>query len=321
MIGKDFLSLSDFEPEDIRSFLAVAVWLKQRRAAGIRENALVNKTLGLIFEKPSLRTRVSFEVGMLELGGQNIYIRGEEVGLGTREPVQDVARVLSRYVGGIMIRTFAHDTVEALARHATIPIINGLSDECHPCQALADVLTILEHLGRLQDVGLVFIGDGNNVARSLARICTQVGARFTLACPADYAFSQADIDSFGDAWGKSVRQVHDPAAAVAGADILYSDVWTSMGQEAEREQRLNAFAGYQINADLMGQAARDVKIMHCLPAHRGEEITDEAFESSASIVFDQAENRLDAQKAILRVLLADDGADVVDQARHEISLP
>jgi ornithine carbamoyltransferase len=252
---------------------------------------------------------------MAQLAGRALYLSKEEVGLGKREAVQDVARVLSRYVDGIMIRTFAHSVVEELAAAATVPVINGLSDDAHPCQALADLLTIREHRGRSDDLHIVFIGDGNNVARSLARACQLAGSRFTLACPEAYAFSQADISDFGAAWGDGVRQLHDPAAAVAGADVLYTDVWTSMGQEAEREERLRTFAGYQINAELLAQADDDCIVMHCLPAHRGEEITEEVLEGDRSVIFDQAENRLHAQKAILRLLMADDRDKVIAAAR------
>ncbi len=314
MLGDHFLSLTDCTGDDIMDLLAVARYLKKRSRSGVIEHALAGKTLAMVFEKPSLRTRVSFEVGMTGLGGRAMYISKDEVGLGTREPVQDVARVLSRYVDGIMIRTFAHQTVVDLARFGSVPVINGLSDESHPCQAIADLLTMQEHFPSLAGLRIVFIGDANNVSRSLARACQLVGANFVLACPENYAFSEADIAEFGDDWGSVVQQIHDPLAAVTGADVLYSDVWTSMGQEAEREERLNAFSGYQINASLMTHAATGAKIMHCLPAHRDEEITDEAFESEASIVFDQAENRMHAQRAVLRLLMADDREDVLTAA-------
>jgi ornithine carbamoyltransferase len=316
MLGKDLISLRHLESREFHDLLAVATWLKRRRARGLNEDVLAGKTLAMIFEKPSLRTRVSFEVGMTELGGRAMYLTGQEIGMGVREPVQDVARVLSRFVQGIMIRTFAHQSVIDLARFASVPVINGLCDTYHPCQALADFLTIQEHFGRLAGLDIVFIGDANNVSRSLAWAAVHAGARLTLACPQAYAFSQADIDAFGSHWGSRVRQVHDPREAVRGAHVLYSDVWTSMGQEAERELRLKAFQGYQINTALLAQAASDCKVMHCLPAHRGEEVTDEAFESEASIVFDQAENRMHAQKAVLRVLMAKDRDDVFALARE-----
>jgi ornithine carbamoyltransferase len=252
---------------------------------------------------------------MTELGGRSLYIRGDEVGMGVREPTRDVARVLSRYVQGIMARVFKHQCVIDLAAHGSVPVINGLSDECHPCQALADYLTIQEHLGTITGLRVVFIGDANNVARSLARASVLAGSQFVLACPKDYAFTQGDITAFGAAWGKQVIQVHDPSEAVAGAQVLYTDVWTSMGQEAEKAQRLHAFRGYQINDALIAKARGDVRIMHCLPAHRDEEITDAAVEHPRSLIFDQAENRMHAQKAILRLLMAGDAAAVIAAAR------
>jgi ornithine carbamoyltransferase len=308
-IPRHFISLDQLSPAQFRAFLTVATYLKQRRSAGIPETALAGRTLAMIFEKPSLRTRLSFEIGMSELGGQGIYIKGEEVGIGIREPVQDVARVLGRYVQGIMARVFQHGTITGLAQHSPVPVINGLSDDSHPCQALADMLTIQEHLGRIDGLKVVFVGDANNVSRSLAHACMLAGSQLVLACPKDYAFTAEDIAAFGPAWGKSVTQVHDPAAAVDGADVLYTDVWVSMGQEAEKPRRLKDFQGYQINEALIAAAKPTVKVLHCLPAHRGEEITDAAVEGRQSVVFDQAENRMHAQKAVLRLLLARDEAD------------
>jgi len=318
-LGKDFITFADLDAEDLGDLLAVSHYLKRRRARGIFENALAGRELAMVFEKPSLRTRVSFEVGMRELGGHALYLGGEEVGLGKREEPCDVARVLSRYVDAIMARTFAHEDVVDLARFAEVPVINGLSDRVHPCQVLADALTIEEHLGSLAGRRIVFIGDGNNVSRSLARICVLAGAEFVLACPEPYAFGDDDRWAFGADWGERVRQVADPLAAVAGAHVLYTDVWISMGQEAEREERLRAFEGYRIDERLLAAADPEVRIMHCLPAHRGEEITAEALEGPASIVFDQAENRLHAQKAVLRVLLADDRAEVIAAARASLT--
>jgi len=312
---KHFISLSDISAGEFSDLLKVAAYLKRRRAQGITEHALTGKTLALLFEKPSLRTRLSFEVAMAELGGRSLYVRGEEVGMGVREPVRDVARVLSRYVQGIMARVFLHQTVSDLARHGSVPVINGLSDEGHPCQALADLLTIQEHLGTVAGLRVVFVGDANNVCRSLARACMLAGSQLVLACPKQYAFAAADITAFGPAWGKQVIQLHDPVEAVAGAHVLYSDVWTSMGQEAEREERLRAFQGYQINDALIARARADARIMHCLPAHRDEEITDAAFEHPRALVFDQAENRVHAQKAVLRLLMANDAEAVIAAAR------
>jgi ornithine carbamoyltransferase len=313
---KHFINLNDLSPAQFHDLLAVATYLKRRRAQGIPETALAGRTLAMLFEKPSLRTRLSFEVAMSELGGRSLYVRGEEVGMGTREPARDVARVLSRYVQGIMARVFKHQSIVELAEHGSVPVINGLSDECHPCQALADMLTIKEHLGTIAGLRIVFIGDANNVARSLARACILGGSQFVLACPEDYAFTAEDIAGFGAAWGKDVVQVHDPATAVAGAHVLYTDVWTSMGQEAEKAQRLAAFHGYRIDDALIAKARGDARIMHCLPAHRDEEITDSAVEHPRSIIFDQAENRMHAQKAVLRLLMAGDAAAVIAAAHQ-----
>lgn len=316
MIGKDFLSLATLDADDFHLLMDLAVYLKGRWRSGLSEHANAGQQLAMVFEKPSLRTRVSFEVGIGQLGGRAMYLSGDEVGLGKRESVEDVARVLSRYVDGIMIRTFAHQVVEDLAHHATVPVINGLSDSDHPCQALADLLTIREHFGQMDGLRVVFIGDANNVSRSLAQACNLAGSQFVLACPQDYAFGPEDQAAFGSAWGHRVVQYHDPLQAVAGADVLYTDVWTSMGQEAEREQRLRAFQGYQISEDLLRSANKRAKVMHCLPAHRGEEISAEVMESSASIVFDQAENRLHAQKAVMRLLMASDRERLTAFLRH-----
>lgn len=312
---RHLLNLDALTAGEFADILAVATYLKNRRAKGLVEHVFTGKTLAMVFEKPSLRTRMSFEIAMTELGGKAIYIRGEEVGIGVREPVQDVARVLGRYTHGIMARVFRHATVAGLAQHAGVPVINGLCDLHHPCQALGDFLTLREHLGRIDGLKIVFIGDGNNVARSLAHACVLAGSKFVLACPKAYAFTAEDQAAFGAAWGTTISQVHDPKEAVAGADVLYSDVWTSMGQEAEKAQRLHDFQGYQINDGLIAQAAPSARIMHCLPAHRDEEITDGAVEHPRSIIFDQAENRLHAQKAVLRLLLANDGAQVIAAAR------
>ncbi len=304
-----FLSLADLDHDGFTALLDLAVWLKARRRAGIEEDACRGRALALVFEKPSLRTRLSFEQAMVQLGGTVTYIRGEEVGIGTREAVQDVARVLGRYYDGVMARVFRHDTVTGLARWAGKPVINGLSDTEHPCQALADLLTVREHLGRIDGLKVVFVGDGNNVARSLAHACRLAGSRMVLACPKAYAFAAAEAAALG------VEVVHDPVAAAKGAHVLYSDVWTSMGQEAEKAQRLRDFAGYQINEALLAHADGQCRIMHCLPAHRDEEITDGAMEHPRSIVFDQAENRLHAQKAVLRMLLGREPAAAMAAAR------
>jgi ornithine carbamoyltransferase len=314
---RHLLSLEQLNAAEFEDLLAVASYLKRRRAAGIHEHVTSGKTLAMMFEKPSLRTRLSFELAMTELGGHAVYIRGEEVGLGTREAVQDVARALGRYVHGIMARVFRHQTVVDLARWSGVPVINGLCDRHHPCQALADFLTIREHLGAVREPRVVFIGDANNVCRSLMRACVLGGARMTVACPPGYGLSEADRAALGAEWGGRVREVHDPIQAARGAHVLYTDVWTSMGQEAERAKRIADFQGYQVNAQLLALAEPEVKVMHCGPAHRGEEITEEAFEHPGAIIFDQAENRLHAQKAVLRLLLCPDAEAVVAAARDQ----
>ncbi|MCK6489775.1 MAG: ornithine carbamoyltransferase [Planctomycetes bacterium] len=307
-MAQHLLTLDAIDAKRFHDLLAVATYLKNRRAAGVPEHALAGKTLAMVFEKPSLRTRISFEVAMTELGGRALYIRGEEIGIGKREAIQDIARVLGRMVQGIMARVFRHDTVTGLAKWSGVPVVNGLCDLHHPCQALGDFLTMREHFGRIDGLTVVFVGDGNNVARSLAHACRHAGSRFVLACPKGYGFDPAETAALG------VTEHNDPAAAVAGAHVLYSDVWTSMGQEAESAKRLKDFQGFQIDEALLAKSAPDARIMHCLPAHRGEEITDGAMEHPRSIVFDQAENRLHAQKAVLRLLMAADGDAVVKAA-------
>ncbi|HYE04318.1 MAG TPA: ornithine carbamoyltransferase [Planctomycetota bacterium] len=315
-MDKHLISLDGVSPQGFADLLAVAVYLKRRRAAGVAEHALAGRTLAMIFEKPSLRTRLSFEVGVHELGGHALHLRGEEVGLGVREPVRDAARVLSRMVHGIMLRTFKHETLLELAKHATVPVINGLCDLFHPCQALADVLTIKEHLGTTAKLKVAFIGDANNVCRSLARACILGGSELVLACPQGYGFDAAFRAGLG-ADAARVTEVRDPAEAARGAHVLYTDVWTSMGQEAETSDRAKAFAGYRIDGKLIAAARPDCLVMHDLPAHRGEEITDEAVEHPRSVIFDQAENRLHAQKAVMRLLMAPDRDRVVAAARAE----
>jgi ornithine carbamoyltransferase len=264
----------------------------------------------MVFQKPSLRTRVSFDMAMRHLGGDALYLSPNEIGLGGREAVADVARVLSGYVQAIMARTFAHQHILDLARWATVPVINGLSDYNHPCQALADALTIYEHKGALKGLNVTFVGDGNNVAVSLLHLCAKLGANYTVAAPEGY-----DIDPGAVATARAVAEdsgstllfVRDPHEAVEGADVIYTDTWTSMGQEAETEKRRLVFPPFQVNAQLLSEAAPGAIVMHCLPAHRGEEITDEVMDGPQSVVFPQAENRLHAQKAILAFLLAENG--------------
>jgi ornithine carbamoyltransferase len=304
VLGQDFISIADHTPAEIRRLLDTAVKLKARG----RPELLTGRTLALIFEKPSLRTRVSFQVAMTDLGGHAIYLSQEEVGLGVREPVKDVARVLSRYADVIAARTYAHSTVLELAEHADVPVINALSDAEHPCQALADLLTIHERFGGVQGVNIAYIGDGNNVACSLLLAAAMLGACVTLAAPPGYEPPGDLLEAaagYAQESGGAVRVVRAPAEAASGADVLYTDVWTSMGQDNERNRRQRDFQGYQIDLDLLAQASPRAVIMHDLPAHRGEEITDAAMESPRSAIFDQAENRLHAQRALLALLLAD----------------
>lgn len=303
MLGRDFLSIADYSPDEIRLLLDAAVRLKARG----RPELLTGRTLAMIFEKPSLRTRVSFQVAMTDLGGHAIYLSQEEVGLGVREPVKDIARVLSRYVDVIAARTYLHQTVVELADYASVPVINALSDEEHPCQALADLLTIYERFGDVKGVQIAYIGDGNNVLRSLLLAGAMLGARVTMATPPGYEPPGTVLEAAAVAAhesGGSVTLVREPNEAADGADVIYTDVWTSMGQDAERGRRQRDFAGFQVDLPLVQKASPRAVIMHDLPAHRGEEILDEAIESPQSIIFDQAENRLHAQRALLAMLLA-----------------
>jgi len=300
--GRDLLAIADLTRKEVLHLLETALTLKQ----GNGSSSLAGKTLALVFQKPSLRTRVSFDVAMHRLGGHVIYLSQAEVGLGQREPVADVARVLSRYVDGIVARTFCHSDVVELAKYASVPVINGLSDEEHPCQAMADLLTIREKKGRLEGVSLAYIGDSNNIANSLLLASALVGMNFTIASPLGFQPSErimALAESHCARSGARVAITDDPRVAVTNADVIYTDVWTSMGQEAEAEERRRAFAGFQVTCELVSLAKRDVIVMHDLPAHRGEEITDEVLESEHSVVFDQAENRMHAQEAVLFELL------------------
>ncbi len=305
--GRDLVSIADLSPQEIRRVVDTALAMKNGRSSPL----LVGRTLALLFEKPSLRTRVSFDVAMRQLGGYALYLSPAEVGLGQREPVADVARVLGRYVDAIAARTFKHETVEELARWAGVPVINALSDGEHPCQALADLLTIYEEKGRWQGLVLSFVGDGNNVARSLMLASALVGMDFRLASPKGYGVSSAVVDKaerLAVGSGAAIVCVQSPEEAVRGADVVYTDVWTSMGQEKEVAERGRAFDGYQVSAELLALASPDAIVMHDLPAHRGEEIADEVIEGPQSVVFDQAENRLHAQKAVLALILGGEGA-------------
>jgi ornithine carbamoyltransferase len=302
---KDFLSIMDCPAELLKDLLRISARLKSLYTVGGNDPCLSGKTLAMLFEKPSLRTRISFQVAMTNLGGSVIYVKPEDIGgIGKREPVKDIARVLSRYVDGIMARTFEHSTVTELAKYATIPVINALTDWSHPCQAMADVLTIEEHCGRIEGVKIAFIGDGNNVARSLAHACAKLGMKMVVASPAGYELSAETIQKVNQIAPDCVRQVNDPHSAVRDADIIYTDTWVSMGQEQEKQKRQADFAGFQVNAELVKSAPAHVKIMHCLPAYRGYEITDEVAESAGSIMFDQAENRLHFQRALLKKLMS-----------------
>jgi ornithine carbamoyltransferase len=298
MKGKDLLSIADLTREDIRQLITDAVDLK---AAGWL-SMLSGKTLALMFEKPSLRTRVSFEVAMRQLGGQTIYLSPAEVGLGQREAVSDVARVLSRYVDAIAARTFSHKALEILASYSSVPVINALSDWEHPCQALADLLTIHEKKGELTGLTLAFVGDGNNVARSLMLAASLTGMNFRIASPPGYTIDDRVVQ-MAQSNGGEILCTDDPRLAVSRADIVYTDVWASMGQEAEAEARRKIFAGYQVTSELLSLAGEEAIFMHPLPAHHGEEVAVGVLDSPRSVVFDQAENRLHLQKALLAQML------------------
>jgi ornithine carbamoyltransferase len=304
-----FLSASDLTRERTLHLFRTAATLKQGWKAGHRGTPLAGRTVALIFEKPSLRTRVTFEVGIVQLGGRAVYLSGSEIGLGTRESVPDVARNLSRWVDGIAARVYAHDTVETLARSATIPVINALSDLEHPCQALADYFTLWERGMDLGRIRLAWVGDGNNVCHSMLLLGALVGATLTVACPPGFE-PDARVQAAVRRLGGRLTITDDAREAVTGADVLYTDVWVSMGQERERERRLESFRRYQVNDTLVGFAKPGALLMHCLPAHRGEEITDAVLDGPNSIVLDQAENRLHAQKAIILNLLGGSLDDV-----------
>ncbi len=311
MKGNDFLSIGQLSSDQLQLLLDTAARLKADWQAGKREQPLAGKSLGMLFQKPSLRTRVSFEVAMRQLGGYALYLSPNEVQMGQRESTADVARVLSRYVDCIMARVFRHADVEELARWASVPVINGLSDMSHPCQALGDILTIGEKKGKLAGLTLAFIGDGdNNVAHSLLTAAVKLGMNFAVASPPDYQPSTSYVARAKDiaqASGSRIAVYEDPRRAVAGADVVYTDVWTSMGYESETDHRLAAFRPYQVNAALLALAKPDAIVMHDLPAHRGEEITDDMIDGPQSAVFDQAENRLHAQKAVLYLILGAGG--------------
>ena len=300
---KDLVSISDLSAQEIADLFELAFEIKSGKQGG---GALPNKTLAMIFEKPSLRTRVTFEAGMTQMGGHAIYLGPKDIQLGIRESVPDAARNLSRWVDGIMARTFSHQSVMELAQYATVPVINALTDRVHPCQALAFGLTMLEHRSNLKGLRVVFVGDGNNVAHSLMLMAPKVGMDFVLACPKGYESDEqisAEARRLASEYGTAFEITHDPRQAVRLADVIYADVWASMGQEEERAIRAEVFQPYQINRELLEEAKGGCFVTHCLPAHRGEEITGEVLDGPQSIAFDEAENRLHIQKAILLRLM------------------
>lgn len=303
MTGKDLVSLASLSTEEIYEILETARNLKLELRAGVKHDMLSGKTLALIFQKPSLRTRVSFETGMTQLGGHAIYLGPEDIRLGKRETTEDIAIVLSRYVDGIMARVFEHEIIQGLAEHASVPVINGLCDLYHPCQALADLLTIWEKKRTLEGLTLAFIGDGNNVAHSLMLGCAKVGMAFRIACPKGYEPNEK-IAELARQDGAEIAILHQPGEAASGADVLYTDVWASMGQEAQAEEKKRAFDGFSIDEALLSSANKGAVVLHCLPAHYGEEITYAVSRSPQSAIFDQAENRLHVQKAVLALLMA-----------------
>ncbi|WP_027408938.1 ornithine carbamoyltransferase [Anoxybacteroides tepidamans] len=305
--GKDLLTLVDLSSEEIHHLLTLASELKQKQLSKEAYKPLTGKTLAMIFEKPSTRTRVSFEVGMAQLGGHALYLNSNDLQLGRGETIADTARVLSQYVDAIMIRTFAHSKIEELAQYASVPVINGLTDDDHPCQALADLLTIYEVKKKLKGIKLVYVGDGNNVAHALMIAAAKVGMDCVVACPVGYEPKGEYVNAAllaAEQTGATVKVTHDPVEAVQDADVIYTDVWTSMGQEQESKQRLAVFQPFQVNEQLVEQAKEDYMFLHCLPAHRGEEVTAGVIDSTHSYVFEQAGNRLHVQKAILTSLLS-----------------
>jgi ornithine carbamoyltransferase len=306
MRGKSLASLYDLAQEEIEQILKTSELLKLQHLRGQAHPLLKGKTLAMIFEKPSTRTRVSFEVGMWQLGGYALYLSSADLQLGRGETIADTAQVLSRYVDGIMARVFSHQTILDLVKHSKVPVINGLSDFSHPCQGLADLFTLYEKKGHLSGLKLAYMGDGNNVAHSLIYGCSKVGMDIILGCPKGYepnaeVVSKAKKDAKRN--GREVKVTNDPKEAVKGADVVYTDVWASMGKEKEQEARVKILKPYQVNAELVRQAKEDYLFMHCLPAHRGEEVTDEVADSKNSVIFDQAENRMHTQKALLSLIM------------------
>lgn len=305
--GRDMIELDDYTPDEIQYLLDSAIELKHKHKNGEVFQPLKGKTIGLIFEKSSTRTRVSFEAGMYQLGGHALFLSKNDIQLGRGEPISDTAQVMSRYLDGIMIRTFGHDNVINLARYASIPVINGLSDMAHPCQVLADLQTILEHKGKLSGLKMAFIGDGNNMANSLLIGGAKMGMHVAVASPEGYEPDERIVQlsrEIARETGAEITVTHDPVAAAKDADVIYTDVWASMGFEEEQKQREAAFADYQVNEELVKAAKPDYLFLHCLPAHRGEEVSEGVIDGENSVIFDQAENRLHAQKALMVALMA-----------------
>ena len=306
----NFINLTEFTSKQLGLLIDRAITDKALWKAGRLPRTLAGKTLAMIFEKPSLRTRVSFETAMTDLDGHGIYLTKADIGLGSREDVRDIARVLGRMCDGIMARTFSHEFVEMLGRYANVPVINALTDYSHPCQAMADLMTLKETFGELHGRTLAFIGDGNNVARSLARACSKLGVKFILACPSGYELNCTFVESVrADAGQEGYTEINDPAAAVVTADVLYTDTWVSMGQESEKNDRVKDFKGFQVNAQLLAGAPKHAVVMHCLPAYRGFEISDETMEAHANTIFEEAENRLHFQRTLLSILMGEGGIE------------
>lgn len=304
--GKDLLSIHDLTVEEVQDIFILATELKKKQKQGIPHRLLQGKTLGMIFQKSSTRTRVSFEVGMYQLGGSALFLSANDLQIGRGEPVKDTARVLSRYVDGIMIRTYSHEKVQELAAYASVPVLNALTDLLHPCQALADLFTVLEHKGDLKGKKMVYVGDGNNMVHALMHGCAKVGMNISIATPRGYEPNPLCVaEAYADAknTGCVIELTNDPLQAAQGADVVYTDVWASMGQEREQSKRQQDFAGFVIDKKLMAVADSKAIVMHCLPAHRGEEITDEVMEGRQSVIFDEAENRLHVQKAIMALTM------------------
>lgn len=300
---RHILSLSDFSKEELTGLVDRAIELKEQQRAGVKHTQLAGRTIGLVFEKPSTRTRVSFEAAMYGLGGQVIFLSARDTQLARSEPLKDMARVMSRYVDGMVVRTFGQDVVEELARYATVPVINALTDLHHPCQVLSDVMTVVEEKGAIENVKVAWVGDGNNMANSWLQAAATLGFELSLACPEGYEPNREIMERACSEATKPITMLRDPAEAVAGADAVNVDVWASMGQEDEQEERLKIFEAYQVNSELMAKAPADAIVMHCLPAHREEEITEEVLESDQSVVFEQAENKMHMHKAILELLI------------------